>query len=71
VPFDPARWRIPDRPIPASYLSFLRWSDGGEFQTGDRFGTAPEIADVVAFLASPDARWVTGELLGATGGLRG
>jgi 3-oxoacyl-[acyl-carrier protein] reductase len=34
-----------------------------------RLGTPDDIADVVAFLASDDARWVTGEILGATGGL--
>ena len=36
-----------------------------------RLGKPEDIADVAAFLASDDARWVTGELLGATGGLRG
>ena len=36
-----------------------------------RLGKPEDIADVVAFLASDDARWVTGELVGATGGLRG
>jgi hypothetical protein len=35
-PFDPRRWRLPDRPLPPSYLSFLRWSDGGTFGNGDR-----------------------------------
>jgi hypothetical protein len=35
-PFDPHRWRLPDRPLPPSYLSFLRWSDGGAFFNGDR-----------------------------------
>lgn len=34
-----------------------------------RLGTPDDIADVVAFLASDDARWVTGEILGASGGL--
>ena len=36
-----------------------------------RLGTAEEIADAAAFLASDDARWVTGELLASSGGLRG
>ncbi|MET9961295.1 SDR family oxidoreductase [Streptomyces sp. NPDC006326] len=35
-----------------------------------RVGTAEEVADVVAFLASPDSRWVTGRHLDATGGLQ-
>lgn len=33
-----------------------------------RIGMPDDIADVVAFLASPDARWVTGHVLAATGG---
>ncbi|MGW5846755.1 SDR family oxidoreductase [Streptomyces sp. NPDC055254] len=35
-----------------------------------RTGTVEEVADVVAFLASPDSRWVTGQHLDATGGLQ-
>lgn len=35
-----------------------------------RLGTPEDIADVVAFLASDDARWVTGQFLDANGGLR-
>jgi 3-oxoacyl-[acyl-carrier protein] reductase len=35
-----------------------------------RIGTVEEIASVVAFLASEDAAYVTGETLHATGGLR-
>ena len=35
-----------------------------------RIGQPSDIADVVAFLASPDARWITGQVLMATGGLR-
>jgi 3-oxoacyl-[acyl-carrier protein] reductase len=34
-----------------------------------RLGQPADIADVVAFLASPDARWITGETLAANGGL--
>lgn len=33
-----------------------------------RIGMSHDIADVVAFLASRDARWVTGHVLAATGG---
>ncbi|MAY74246.1 MAG: oxidoreductase [Phycisphaerae bacterium] len=35
-----------------------------------RVGTPEDIARVVVFLASDDSRWVTGELIHATGGLR-
>jgi 3-oxoacyl-[acyl-carrier protein] reductase len=34
-----------------------------------RLGEPADIADVVAFLASPDARWITGQNIQATGGL--
>jgi 3-oxoacyl-[acyl-carrier protein] reductase len=34
-----------------------------------RLGTPDDVASIVAFLASDDARWLTGEILGATGGL--
>lgn len=36
-PFDPAAWVIPHRPLPAAYLSLLRWSDGGEYGNGERW----------------------------------
>ena len=35
-----------------------------------RLGRPEDIADVVAFLTSDDARWITGETIGASGGLR-
>lgn len=34
--FDAASWRIPNKPFPPSFISFLRWSNGGEFTHGDR-----------------------------------
>ncbi|MFI2710512.1 SDR family oxidoreductase [Micromonospora sp. NPDC018662] len=33
-----------------------------------RVGTPEEVADVVAFLASPAGRWVTGQVIDASGG---
>jgi 3-oxoacyl-[acyl-carrier protein] reductase len=35
-----------------------------------RLGTPQDIADVVAFLASEEARWITGQIIGVNGGLR-
>jgi NAD(P)-dependent dehydrogenase (short-subunit alcohol dehydrogenase family) len=34
-----------------------------------RLGEPGDIADIVAFLASDDGRWVTGHLIDATGGM--
>ncbi|MBN9431713.1 MAG: SDR family oxidoreductase [Bosea sp.] len=34
----------------------------------NRVGEVEDVADIVAFLASDDARWVTGELIDASGG---
>jgi 3-oxoacyl-[acyl-carrier protein] reductase len=33
-----------------------------------RIGESSDVADVVAFLASPDARWITGVTIEASGG---
>ena len=35
----------------------------------NRLGDADDIADVVAFLASDAARWITGQVIDASGGL--
>jgi 3-oxoacyl-[acyl-carrier protein] reductase len=51
--------------------------EGSDFEKGavqstplGRIGQPDDVATVVAFLASDDARWVTGSLLQAAGGLR-
>lgn len=42
-PVNPLLWRMPSRPFPESYISFLTWSNGGNFLNGERefgmFGT--------------------------------
>jgi len=41
----------------------------GDFcRFGDKIGTVEEIADVIAFLLSPSAGWITGETIAIDGG---
>jgi hypothetical protein len=35
-PLDPSSWQMPSSPLPASYLDFLRWSDGPWVRRGRR-----------------------------------
>lgn len=44
------------------------WEGAAAMSALGRVGTVEDIADVVAFLASPDGRWVTGQWIDATGG---
>jgi len=52
--------------------SWLHTPDGQkhavEMSALGRVGEPSDIADIVAFTASPDGRWVTGQMLDATGG---
>jgi 3-oxoacyl-[acyl-carrier protein] reductase len=41
---------------------------GADFSTFGRWGQPEDVADVAAFLASADSRWVTGQLIDASGG---
>jgi len=41
---------------------------GAEFSAFGRWGQPDDIADIAAFLASPDSRWVTGQSIDASGG---
>lgn len=38
------------------------------YSTFDRIGQPRDVADIVAFVASDDARWISGQLIDATGG---
>ncbi|MFE2977220.1 SDR family oxidoreductase [Streptomyces sp. NPDC059258] len=44
------------------------WAAAAALSTLGKVGTPAEIADVVAFLASDDGRWITGHWIDATGG---
>lgn len=41
----------------------------GDSSPFGRIGQPRDVGDVIAFLAGPDARWVTGQLIGAGGGV--
>lgn len=60
--------------IDTDMSSFTRTEEGREFvlsiQTLKRIGKADDVGPVVAFLASDDARWITGEILEVSGGSR-
>ncbi|MCQ4208411.1 SDR family oxidoreductase [Streptomyces longispororuber] len=61
---------IVDTDVNAQWLrsSDEAWAGAAAFSALGKVGTPAEIADVVAFLASPDGRWVTGQWVDATGG---
>jgi NAD(P)-dependent dehydrogenase (short-subunit alcohol dehydrogenase family) len=46
---------------------FLR-EDVSEQSVFKRVGQVSDVADIVAFIASEDARWITGSFIDATGG---
>ncbi|MDF2663901.1 MAG: short-chain dehydrogenase/reductase sdr [Paenibacillus sp.] len=52
----------------------LQDPDGQKFAAGlsafNRWGQPEDVADIAAFLASSDSRWVTGQLIDASGGSR-
>ncbi|MFF8277648.1 SDR family oxidoreductase [Streptomyces lateritius] len=61
---------IVDTDINASWLrgNEEAWAGAAAMSALGKVGTPAEIADVVAFLASHDGRWVTGQWIDATGG---
>lgn len=54
--------------LPAEVQATIRrWHEDGWTPTG-RMGTPADIGDVVALLCSPEARWITGQVIVADGG---
>jgi hypothetical protein len=52
---DPSRWSLPGSPLPAQYLEFLRWSNGGAFRNGERwFDSFFHTAEVRSYLLAYD-----------------
>lgn len=37
IPLDPSSWAFPKYTLPNSYVKLLAYSNGGEFQNGDRY----------------------------------
>lgn len=62
IAFDDGLWERRRREEPALYAATLAKIPFG------RFGTPQEVADVALFLASPYARWITGQTLCVDGG---
>lgn len=46
------------------------WRQAAEYSAFNRVGQPADIADIVAFIASADARWISGQNIDATGGSR-
>jgi 3-oxoacyl-[acyl-carrier protein] reductase len=44
------------------------WAHAAAYSTFNRVGQPDDIADIVAFIASTDARWISGQNIDATGG---
>lgn len=60
--------------IQTDMAEFLKDADGVEYtkstQTLKRIGQTDDIADLALYLASPASRWVTGQVIEASGGAR-
>lgn len=58
--------------IETDMTGFVKSDEGAQQTLGmqalKRIGQAPDVADVVAFLAGPESRWVTGQTIEVSGG---
>src|SRR5215469_8379445 len=58
-----------DNDLPRAATRPMRWSRPSGLTPLGHLGTPGDIADVVALLDRPDARWFTGHIINAAGGL--
>jgi 3-oxoacyl-[acyl-carrier protein] reductase len=52
----------------AQFTTPEAWAQAARYSAFNRVGQPADIADVVAFMASHDGRWITGQSIDATGG---
>jgi NAD(P)-dependent dehydrogenase (short-subunit alcohol dehydrogenase family) len=45
-------------------------AEAAAFSAFSRVGTTEDVADIVVFVASEEARWITGQVIDASGGSR-
>jgi len=58
-----------DNDLPRAATRPMRWSRPSGLTPLGHLGTPGDIADVVALFDRPDARWFTGHIINAAGGL--
>ena len=61
---------VTDTDMNAEWLASGARAGAEAMSVFSRIGTPEDVSDVIAFVASNDARWTTGQSIDATGGAR-